>query len=180
MSEQETYRYLLESVEEIKRQVEGAIYPADLISAISRFQDTASEYKKAAGLIPEATSEWGREVKEAINVASALQTEPTEKVKLGKGKTPEGKVKESIKKILNQPYVWYFMPIQTGYGSKGIPDFIGCATGAFFAIEAKAGKGKTTLLQRITLEKMRSVGALTFVINETNLEELEKWITGTL
>ena len=40
--------------------------------------------------------------------------------------------------------------------------------------------GKTTLLQRITLEKMRSVGALTFVINETNLEELEKWITGTL
>ena len=178
MSERETYGYLLESIEEIKRQVEGAIHPADLISAISRFQDTASEYEESAGLIPEATSEWGREVKEVIDVVSALQTEPTKRVKLRKGKTPEGKVKDSIKKILDDPRIWYFMPVQTGYGVKGIPDFIGCYEGQAFAIEAKAGKGSITLLQGITLNKMYEAGFQTFIINENNLEELEKWITG--
>ena len=95
-------------------------------------------------------------------------------------KTPEGKVKESIKKILDDPRIWYFMPVQMGYGTKGIPDFIGCYEGEAFAIEAKAGKGKVTLLQQMMLDKMYQAGFQTFIINETNLKELETWITGTL
>lgn len=75
--------------------------------------------------------------------------------------TPEGKVKARVKEILHkfglmaagQPehlrptYVrgWYYMPVQNGMGVTGIPDFIGCFLGSFFAIETKAPSNKDNL-----------------------------------
>ena len=58
--------------------------------------------------------------------------------------TPEAKVKAEIKKVLAEYECWYFMPSMNGYGRAGIPDFIGCYNGAFFAIEAKSANGKLT------------------------------------
>jgi Holliday junction resolvase len=58
--------------------------------------------------------------------------------------TPEGKVKAEIKKVLAEYGCWYFMPSMNGYGRAGIPDFIGCYNGVFFAIEAKSANGKLT------------------------------------
>jgi len=58
--------------------------------------------------------------------------------------TPEGKVKAEIKKVLAEYGCWYFMPAMNGYGRSGIPDFVGCYEGAFFAIEAKSEDGKLT------------------------------------
>ena len=49
--------------------------------------------------------------------------------------TPEGTVKYKIKEYLKSlaPALWYFMPVPTGYGVRGIPDFVGCYKGRFFA-----------------------------------------------
>ena len=58
--------------------------------------------------------------------------------------TPEGKVKAEIKKVLADYNCWYFMPMMNGYGRSGIPDFVGCYKGQFFAVEAKAQDGKLT------------------------------------
>ena len=58
--------------------------------------------------------------------------------------TPEGKAKAGIKKVLAEYDCWYFMPSMNGYGRSGIPDFVGCYKGQFFAIEAKAQDGKLT------------------------------------
>lgn len=52
--------------------------------------------------------------------------------------TPEGKVKEAVKKWLKARNIWYYCPMQNGMGVVGIPDFICCWDGKFLAIETKA------------------------------------------
>ena len=87
--------------------------------------------------------------------------------------TPEGKVKASVKKLLDQHKVYYFMPATGGYGRSGVPDFVGCARGKFFAVETKAGKGTPTALQLREMERIKAAGGLAFVINEDNIDDLE-------
>ena len=48
--------------------------------------------------------------------------------------TPEAKVKAKIKALLKNYGVYYAMPIGTGYGNAGVPDFLCCAGGHFLAI----------------------------------------------
>ena len=90
--------------------------------------------------------------------------------------TPEAKVKKQIRKILDTTLTYYAMPIGTGYGNSGVPDFLACHEGQFIGIEAKAGKGKTTALQEDNLQRIRDSGGVSLVINETNLHELETYL----
>ena len=90
--------------------------------------------------------------------------------------TPESKVKAKIKAILKQHNVYYAMPIGTGYGYSGVPDFLCCVNGHFLAIEAKAGKGTTTALQEKNLREIKEAGGTAAVINETTLDYLEQLI----
>ena len=90
--------------------------------------------------------------------------------------TPEAKVKAKIKAILKEYGIYYAMPIGTGYGSSGVPDFLCCVNGKFVAIEAKAGKGEPTALQWKNLGDINKSGGYTCVINETNLDYLVKVI----
>jgi len=90
--------------------------------------------------------------------------------------TPEAKVKAKIKALLKQHNVYYAMPIGTGYGNSGVPDFLCCVAGHFLAIEAKAGKGTTTALQEKNLQQIRESGGYAGVINDSNLNTLEDTI----
>jgi len=74
--------------------------------------------------------------------------------------TPESKVKTKIKAILKEHGVYYAMPIGTGYGNAGVPDFLCCVKGRFLAIEAKAGKGVTTALQVKNLREVEAAGGV--------------------
>ena len=65
------------------------------------------------------------------------------------------------------------MPIGSGYGNSGVPDFICCVKGKFVGIEAKAGKGKTTLLQDKNLTLIVEAGGWAMVINEDDLHYVE-------
>lgn len=87
--------------------------------------------------------------------------------------TPEAKVKAKIKTILKAHGVYYAMPIGTGLGNSGVPDFLVCHNGKFLGIEAKAGKGKTTALQEKNLRDIDRAGGLTLVITEENIDVLE-------
>lgn len=86
--------------------------------------------------------------------------------------TPEAKVKAKIKKILKDHNVYYAMPIGTGYGNSGVPDFLCCVNGQFVGIEAKAGDNKPTALQIKNLDQIREAGGTAFVINEDNVDFL--------
>ena len=90
--------------------------------------------------------------------------------------TPESKVKAKIKAILKEHGVYYAMPIGTGYGNAGVPDFLCCVNGRFLAIEAKANGGKTTALQDKNLRDIGLAGGITFVLNEDNIEALLGYI----
>jgi pantoate kinase len=90
--------------------------------------------------------------------------------------TPEAKVKAKIKAILKEHNIYYAMPMGTGYGNSGVPDFLCCVHGYFIAIEAKAGKGTTTALQEKNLTNVRNSGGVALVINETNLADIEAHI----
>jgi len=88
--------------------------------------------------------------------------------------TPEAKVKAKIKAILKEHGVYYAMPIGTGLGNSGVPDFLCCVHGSFIAIEAKAGKGKLTALQVKNLTDVMKSKGIALVINEINLTVLEE------
>lgn len=94
-------------------------------------------------------------------------------------RTPEGRVKDKITKLLKSYNVYYFFPVTGGYGMSGIPDIVCCHNGRFVAIECKAGKNKTTALQDRQLELIRQSGGIALVINEENIHEVEKTISGT-
>jgi len=87
--------------------------------------------------------------------------------------TPEAKVKAKIKAILKEHNTYFAMPIGTGLGNSGVPDFLVCHNGKFLGIEAKAGKGKTTALQEKNLRDIDRAGGLTLVITEENIDVLE-------
>ena len=84
-------------------------------------------------------------------------------------KTPEGRVKDNIKKWMAKyfPNAWSYMPVQTGYGVNGIPDHIYCVpvtitpemvgetVGLFVGIEAKTVKGKMSPSQTIQKDNIR-------------------------
>lgn len=86
--------------------------------------------------------------------------------------TPEGAVKTAIKRLLVAEGVYYFMPVSNGMGRHGIPDVICCVNGTFLAIEAKAGKGKTTALQDRELQHIRDAGGHAVVVREDGIDAL--------
>lgn len=91
--------------------------------------------------------------------------------------TPEAKVKKQIRAALDAHGAYYAMPIGTGFGNSGVPDFLCCVNGRFFAIEAKAGNGKTTALQDMHIERIRKCGGAAVIINEQNVAQLPGMLT---
>lgn len=82
--------------------------------------------------------------------------------------TPEGKVKDAVRKVLKARNIWYYQPMQNGMGQVGIPDFICCWNGRFIGIETKApGKRKeTTANQDRVLAEIVSHGGQTIVVDD--------------
>ena len=90
--------------------------------------------------------------------------------------TPEKKVKMKVVAILKEVGAYYFYPVTGGYGASGVPDIVGCYNGKFFAVECKAGKGKTTALQDKNINEIRKQGGKAIVVNEDNIEDVRRLI----
>jgi hypothetical protein len=98
--------------------------------------------------------------------------------------TPEGKVKEAIKKYLTKRGVWFagkapppvivgwmYMPLAGPLGVSGIPDFVGVFKGRAFFIEAKAPGGRPTEVQLLRHKEITMAGGVVIVAH--SVEELE-------
>ncbi len=112
--------------------------------------------------------------------------------------TPEGKIKEKVKSLLNMYGCvpasmaaratlahdgWYFMPVGGPMsGVSGIPDFVGHFYGRFFAIETKADETKKpTVLQQNQISAINISGANAFVVGgPDSLSDVETWLTKVL
>ena len=85
--------------------------------------------------------------------------------------TPEGKVKEKIKVVLEtyreQGVLYYYMPVPVGYGRSTL-DYLGFICGRGFAIEAKAPGKKPSPRQEGVIEDIEQSGARVFVIDSVS------------
>lgn len=93
--------------------------------------------------------------------------------------TPEGRVKDAVKKLLKSRGVWYFMPIGGAFTRHGVPDFSCIAPGnkAFF-VETKAPGKLSTLTpnQANCHEEIRQRGGVVLVID--NVAPLQEYLNG--
>lgn len=88
--------------------------------------------------------------------------------------TPESKVKKKVTSILKSYGAYYFYPVTGGFGRSGVPDIVCCLRGKFIGIECKAGDNKPTALQEKNLKDIRESGGFAFVVNEDNIDSLER------
>ena len=99
--------------------------------------------------------------------------------------TPEGKVKDRVKKLLVQYGAYYYMPMQNGMGRVGVPDIVACMPspvgGLFVAIETKApGKrNNTTANQNREIDWIKRTGGVALVVDDAEqLKEVFDRLTG--
>jgi len=96
----------------------------------------------------------------------------------------EKDVKAAVKKALGNPvpYLWYYMPAANGFGTPGIPDFVGCAYGHMFAVETKFAGGKRTAWQDKQALAIEASGGRYWLISEKNVgdfqAEFSQWTRG--
>jgi len=90
--------------------------------------------------------------------------------------TPEKKVKDKVKKILEEYGAYYFMPTTGGYGRSGVPDIVACLRGKFIGIECKANGNKPTALQEKNLHEIMGVGGFAVLIDENGIPMLRSML----
>lgn len=93
----------------------------------------------------------------------------------------EGDVKKAVRKILDSykdEGMWYFMPPANGYGRSGIPDFVGCFKGNFFAIETKYGANDCTANQLREIQNIIQANGRVWIVRDTSLSGWEQEFRG--
>ncbi len=97
-----------------------------------------------------------------------------------KAMAKEADVKTNIRNMLAElgPACWYFMPVPTGMGVQGVPDFVCCIHGVFVGIEAKFGRGKQSDWQEIQEKRIGDAKGLYLLINEKNVATLPTVLRG--
>jgi penicillin-binding protein-related factor A (putative recombinase) len=95
-------------------------------------------------------------------------------------KTPEGLVKDMIKKRLDKRHVFYKMIVPHPYGKNvGISDFQLHFCGHFIVVEAKprTGKKKPTVKQAEYMDEIDKAGSISFVVrNEEDMVRVEEYL----
>lgn len=92
------------------------------------------------------------------------------------GTTPEGKVKNAVKKLLKNEGIWFYMPMQNGMGVVGIPDIICCWEGMFLAIETKAPGKRNNLSanQQMQIDLIKKANGYAIVVDD--VAQVEEFI----
>jgi len=88
-------------------------------------------------------------------------------------KTPEGEIKDQVRKVLDEMGAYYFFPAANGYGRTGIPDVIACVGGHFVGIECKAGSKQPTALQQRELDNIEKAEGTGLLVNADNIKYLK-------
>ena len=88
-------------------------------------------------------------------------------------KTPEGEIKDQVRKVLDEMGAYYFFPAANGYGRTGIPDVIACIGGYFVGIECKAGSKQPTALQQRELDNIEKAEGTGILVNADNIDILK-------
>ena len=93
-------------------------------------------------------------------------------------KTPESYEKDEIKAYLKSIGVYYFMPVQVGYGAHTV-DILACIDGVFWGIEVKRPGKAPTAKQELLLKAIRDANG-EIVAGPANvvIGTIEGWLAG--
>lgn len=81
----------------------------------------------------------------------------------------ENEIISAVKEYLKTVDNCFFWKEHGGqFGQAGIPDIIVCLNGRFLALEVKTEKGKTTVLQAVTLRKIQKSGGTAEVVRSVD------------
>jgi Holliday junction resolvase len=93
----------------------------------------------------------------------------------------EKNFENKVKKYLRDQNCWY---IKYWAGPKftkdGVPDILACCSGKFFALEVKASSGKPSLLQLVTLEKIRNSGGYGILLYPEDFNGFQQLLNGNV
>ena len=94
----------------------------------------------------------------------------------------EADVKDEVKRVLKTygERIWWFMPVPSGFGVQGVPDFVCSFGGRFVGIETKFGSNGLSKWQIKQMEGIIDSGAAHMVINEENVHSLPAIVDGLL
>lgn len=94
--------------------------------------------------------------------------------------TPEGKVKDLVKKFFAKYEIPYRMIVPCGYGQNGVHDFVAIlpGSGKFLSVETKADDKKkmSKLQERFAKEVTGANGIAWLVGSQVTLDNLEKYL----
>jgi hypothetical protein len=90
--------------------------------------------------------------------------------------TPEGKIKNWVKKELLKKYprAWIYNAPGGRFGRKGVPDLLCCIDGLFVAIEVKTDKGSVSPTQKHELGLLVKSSAIAAVIKGKDIDKLNR------
>ncbi|MGL4557693.1 MAG: hypothetical protein ACRCV5_09330 [Afipia sp.] len=91
--------------------------------------------------------------------------------------TPEGKVKDQVKKLLKEFGCYQHWPVQSGFGAPAL-DCHGCHQGLYFAVETKAPGKKPTPRQELTAADIRAAGGRVFIVGEHFTDDYPEGLRG--
>lgn len=80
-------------------------------------------------------------------------------------RTPEGEVKNAIKRFFDAHKAYYHMSVQTGYGRRTV-DFLVCWQGRFVAVEAKRQGAHAKKYQENIMQQVRDSGGAAICVDE--------------
>lgn len=84
----------------------------------------------------------------------------------------EKEVKDRVKRHLKKADAYWFMPVQTGYGSTTL-DFLVSHRGRFLGIETKRPGKTLTARQQLVKEKIEASGSPVLVVGEQYFDDLD-------
>lgn len=85
-----------------------------------------------------------------------------------------------IKKYLEKNGCWFIKFFANAYTSSGVPDLLVCCNGRFVGIEVKQENGKSSLLQKVHLLKIKQAGGIGILAYPSGYEDLKKLIDNLL
>jgi hypothetical protein len=94
-------------------------------------------------------------------------------------RTPEGKMKDRVSKILRKHGAYYFMPVQSRFGTHTLDFLVSVPpSGYFLAIETKAKATQTySPRQDLCREEVEASGGMVMLINnQASLDDLDEWL----
>lgn len=88
----------------------------------------------------------------------------------------EKSFENKVKRWLKTKGIYHFKYFGNAFSTAGVLDLTLCVNGKFVAVELKAEKGKTSLLQEAHIKQIKNSGGIAIVLRPSEFENFKRTI----